>query len=154
MAIVAALAEMPRFQPPPPRDGSIWSLLGLPTDVRLLQREIEKGMNHALIERFARISHLAPTQILRSLNLSERTLARRRESGRLQREESDRLVSLLTIYDAALQLFGGNAEAASRWLNSAERALGGQTPVEYLRTELGTREVLALIHRLEHGVFM
>ena len=151
---IVALAEMPRFQPSPSVSHSIWSLLGLPADVRQLQLEIEKGMSHTLIERFARASRLTSAQILRSLNLSERTLARRRESGRLQREESDRLVSLLTVYDAALQLFGGDAEATSRWLNGPERALGGQSPVDYLRTELGTREVLALIHRLEHGVFV
>jgi len=39
------------------------------------------------------------------------------------------------------------------WLTRAQPALGGAIPLELAKTGLGTREVEALIGRLEHGVF-
>jgi uncharacterized protein (DUF2384 family) len=38
-------------------------------------------------------------------------------------------------------------------MRKASRALGGASPFEMARTEVGTREVEHLIARAEHGVF-
>lgn len=65
---------------------------------------------------------------------------------------SDRLRRVTYIYRAAIQLFEGDRRMARRWLRRPSRALGGDTPLEYLRTDAGAEEVLDLIGRLEHGV--
>jgi len=39
------------------------------------------------------------------------------------------------------------------WLNAPRKALSGQSPLNYSRTELGAREVVNLMGRLEHGIF-
>ncbi len=50
-------------------------------------------------------------------------------------------------------IFEGDAESASKWLNSPNKALGNQTPLAYCRSERRAREVKNLLGRLDHGVF-
>jgi putative toxin-antitoxin system antitoxin component (TIGR02293 family) len=50
-------------------------------------------------------------------------------------------------------LFEGDREAAIEWLGAPRPALGGVTPFSLIASEVGGREVEALIDRLEHGVF-
>ncbi|MGE4345646.1 MAG: antitoxin Xre/MbcA/ParS toxin-binding domain-containing protein [Geoalkalibacter sp.] len=52
----------------------------------------------------------------------------------------------------ALEVFGDEANAAE-WLTTRIVALGGQTPVDTLLRANGEEEVLAVLGRIEHGVF-
>jgi putative toxin-antitoxin system antitoxin component (TIGR02293 family) len=56
------------------------------------------------------------------------------------------------IYDACLELFDGDRDAAWEWLNSPAFGLGYARPIDYAKTEAGAMEVRNLIGRLEHGV--
>ncbi|WP_082407641.1 MbcA/ParS/Xre antitoxin family protein [Verrucomicrobium spinosum] len=38
-------------------------------------------------------------------------------------------------------------------LNAPQTGLGGAIPLDYARTEVGAREVEALLTRIEHGVY-
>ena len=44
-------------------------------------------------------------------------------------------------------------EGFSRWLHTANRALGGQMPLQLLDTDLGSRQVEEILGRIEYGVF-
>jgi putative toxin-antitoxin system antitoxin component (TIGR02293 family) len=44
-------------------------------------------------------------------------------------------------------------QAAREWLRAPAVALQGESPLEYLDTEIGAREVENILGRLEHGVF-
>lgn len=74
-------------------------------------------------------------------------------AGRVAKEESERLLRLAMIHEQAVNLFEGDATAASDWLARPRKALGGKSPLEAGETEIGAREVEDLIGRLEHGVF-
>ncbi len=67
--------------------------------------------------------------------------------------ESERLLRLAEIFEAALSLFDGDHDGVRQWLTSPVRGLGNARPIDYARTELGAREVRNLIGRLEDGVF-
>ena len=86
------------------------------------------------------------------LALPARTLQRRREEGRLSKEESDRLMRLRRVYDEARRLLG-NGPAAAEWFKEPQIALAGSSPLELCDTEPGAREVERLLGRIEHGVF-
>jgi hypothetical protein len=58
---------------------------------------------------------------------------------------------LQNLLDAA-ERFHGSREAALRWLNTPNVALGGVTPLEAARTKAGIQAVLDLLAGLEHGV--
>ncbi len=86
------------------------------------------------------------------LGISRSTLARRRKVGRLDMQESDRLIRYERLYGRAEAVLGG-AGAARDWLNQPARALGFVSPLNFAETETGAREVENLLGRIEHGVF-
>ena len=57
------------------------------------------------------------------------------------------------VFERAVDLFEGDAPAATRWLRTPQAGLGGRKPLELASTDVGAREVEDLIGRLEHGVF-
>jgi putative toxin-antitoxin system antitoxin component (TIGR02293 family) len=129
-------------------------LLGLETfDLPGLLRAIEKGLPWKSLERFVRNTRLTVEQVAGLISLPPRTLARRKASGRLASDESDRLVRAARIYGRTLDLFDGEPEAATEWLTDKNPALGGVPPIEFARTEVGAEEVEHVIGRAEHGVF-
>ncbi len=86
------------------------------------------------------------------VGMSRATLHRRKKTGFLDRSESDRLVRYARVFAKATELFE-NPGAAARWLNAPAIAFNQESPLDYADTEIGAREVEALICRLEHGVF-
>jgi putative toxin-antitoxin system antitoxin component (TIGR02293 family) len=129
------------------------TLLGLRSlDTVGLVDRIQAGLSYAALERFQRNISLSNAELGRLLQIPLRTLSRRKEEGRLQPDESDRLVRSARLFVRTLELFEGNAEEARTWLGSSNRALGGVVPLELAPTEVGAREIEDLIDRLEHGV--
>lgn len=79
-----------------------------------------------------------------------RTLARRTE--RFKPDESERLLRVGSVLKKALDVLE-DPEAVRRWMSQPKRALGGITPLRCCDTDVGAREVEALLGRIEHGVF-
>ncbi|MEY3895754.1 MAG: hypothetical protein RLZZ214_1274 [Verrucomicrobiota bacterium] len=86
------------------------------------------------------------------LGMSRATLHRRKKTGVLDRAESDRLVRYARLMAHAVAALGG-VEGARSWLTAPAMAFHGECPLDYADTEIGAREVDALLGRLEHGVF-
>jgi putative toxin-antitoxin system antitoxin component (TIGR02293 family) len=95
---------------------------------------------------------LSEERLAALLGMSRATLHRRKKSGHLDRAESDRLVRYARLFSKAGEALGGLAGARS-WLASPARAFHGECPLDYADTEIGAREVEALLGRLQHGVF-
>jgi len=93
------------------------------------------------------IESLAP-----KLGISKATLHRRKVAGRLEPDESDRVVRYARLMGRATEVFDG-VEPARRWLSSPQHGLGGETPLNYAMTELGAREVENLLGRIEYSVY-
>ncbi len=115
-----------------------------------LRRAIREGFPPAVVEELMRASGLTLKELANALDLSPRTLQRRRRSGRLARYESDRLYRFARIVALADE-FLGDHEKAIRWLKHPNRALGGIAPVEALDTELGARQVENVLGRIAYG---
>ncbi len=47
----------------------------------------------------------------------------------------------------------GNEKDAVHWLRTPKKALSKQVPIKIAETDEGKQEVLALLGRIEHGVF-
>jgi putative toxin-antitoxin system antitoxin component (TIGR02293 family) len=118
-----------------------------------LIRQVERGFSFQALRALQSRSGIAIPRIASIIGIPERTLARRRVSGRLSPEESERLLRISRVFEDAVDLFEGDVAAAVNWLNTPRKALDSQTPLAFSRTELGAREVENLIGRLEHGVF-
>jgi putative toxin-antitoxin system antitoxin component (TIGR02293 family) len=129
-------------------------LLGLHTyDLPDLLRSVQRGFAFGVLERLHRNVALDIDELTDLLQISQRTLTRRRKEGRFLPDESDRLVRASRLLAKAIELFEGDAEAARAWLSSPQTALGGAVPLDVARTELGVREVETVLDRLEQGVY-
>ncbi len=117
-----------------------------------LLKRIKEGLGYSSWESFIRNTDLRKEHAINLVQISSRTLARRKEEGRLHPDESDRLVRAARIFGLTSELFDGDVDSARKWLAAAQPALGGSTPIEYASTEVGAREVESLIGRLEHGI--
>jgi putative toxin-antitoxin system antitoxin component (TIGR02293 family) len=117
---------------------------------RDLREAIREGFPPAVVEELMRASGLSLKELAESLDLSPRSLQRRRRSGRLARFESDRLYRLARIVALARQSLG-NHELAMRWLKRANRSLGGLAPVAAIDTEPGARQVENVLGRIAYG---
>jgi putative toxin-antitoxin system antitoxin component (TIGR02293 family) len=126
--------------------------LSASSTAELIQR-MERGLRFAALERFASTSGIRVSELALVLGIPERTLARRRVSGSLTPEESERLLRISHLFEKAVELFEGDISAAVRWLTTPKKYLENQAPLQYAKTELGAREVENLLGRLEHGVF-
>ena len=106
-----------------------------------------------------------PSALARSLDTSgltrddirqiipDRTLDRRIADGdNLTIEEADGIARLLRVVAMARRVFEYDT-LADEWLRSANPALDGLIPIQMARTDLGGREVEAVLGRIEHGVF-
>ncbi|MCU7919049.1 MAG: DUF2384 domain-containing protein [Candidatus Thiodiazotropha sp. (ex Epidulcina cf. delphinae)] len=128
------------------------------TGVRSGSREkmltrIKKGLKFTAIAQLENALHASQKEIAQVLSIPLSTLNRRKKEGHLQTDESDRVVRLAHLTDAALALMQGDEKAAVAWLRTPLDILGGESPLEHAGTELGARDVEDLIGRLRHGVF-
>lgn len=117
---------------------------------RELREAIREGFRPAVVEELMRASGLTLKELAGALDLSPRSLQRRRQSGRLARYESDRLYRLARIVALANEYLG-DRERALRWLKHPNRALGGMAPVSAIDTELGARQVENILGRIAYG---
>lgn len=122
-------------------------------EIPTLLKVITSGLRWSAVDSFLQESGFTQQQLALYLGVPLRTLARRKEAGGLDENESERLLRLSEIFDAALDLFGGDNADAREWLLSPVRGLNNARPIDYARTDYGAREVRNLIGRLEHGVF-
>ena len=129
-------------------------LLGLETfDLARLLHSVEKGFAFRCYDRLARNVGLPTEQLLDLVDIPRRTLIRRKNEGRFSPNESDRLLRVARLFGKTLELFEGDRENALDWLSTAQTAMGGAIPLQIARSEMGAREVEAVLGRLEHGVF-
>jgi len=117
-----------------------------------LLKLIDKGFSWRTLQRFVHNSGLTTEQVAETISIPPRTFARRKASGRLFPDESDRLLRLARVYSRVLELFDADREAATEWLTDPNIALGGVSPLQFVRTEVGAAEVENLVGRIEYGI--
>lgn len=84
--------------------------------------------------------------------IPRRTFERRLSLNQtLKMDEADAIARLLRVRDHARQAFDDD-EVAEEWLSLPNPTLDGEVPIEMARTDIGAREVEAVLTRLEHGV--
>lgn len=132
------------------------AILGLKTPMRnalQLMPVIREGLPSASLESVSRRMDLSAIATVESLGLAKRTIARRiQQKQTLTAEESERVVRLARVLAAATAVLGG-LEKARRWLQKANRALGGEIPLRMLDTDVGANAVLEELGRIDYGVF-
>jgi putative toxin-antitoxin system antitoxin component (TIGR02293 family) len=116
---------------------------------RDLRDAIREGFPHAVLQELMRASGLTLKELADALDLSTRSLQRRRR-GRLARFESDRLYRMARLLALARESLG-DAARATRWLKRTNHSLGGVAPIAAIDTEPGARQVEDILGRIAYG---
>lgn len=103
-------------------------------------------------DQLRRSLNIFDSALSRIVQISKRALDRRRATGRLKTDESERILYLARVFDKAVDVLGSREKAES-WLKKPARGLGGKIPLDYADTILGANEVINLLGRIEHGIF-
>ena len=125
------------------------------TPVTTVRRQIEQiraGLNFRAVQNLQKALDLPMERIASVLGMSRATLHRRKIQGKIDREESEKLVRYRSLLKKAEEVFG-DAENARQWLTHPQRGLGNAMPLEFAKSELGAREVENLLGRIEYSVY-
>lgn len=110
------------------------------------------GLPYASVDAVSSAYHITSKDLVRILELPLRTLARRKKEKRLRADESDRLLRLGRVAALAEEVLGSR-EKATDWLHHPNPALGHETPLRHLDSDLGARQVEDVLVRIAHGVY-
>ena len=113
---------------------------------------VKKGLKIKSLDQLQSELDISSAQLRETVKISPSTLRRRRASGRLNPEESERVYRLGKLFLLASKVLGTD-ELASQWFKSSKKAFGGATPLEYADTEIGKQEIEKLLYRIAYGVF-
>lgn len=102
-----------------------------------------------IAQRLAELLGTNKGETLKLLGVSRTKMSRNPE---LDVEILDRIGIALKLYARIAAMVG--PEGASRWLNEANRHLGGKRPIELMTTHLGHARVDDLVTALEDGTFL
>ena len=122
----------------------------VPTSTELRER-IKRGLPYRSLESVRERLRLSVPEAAVVLHMPLRTLARRRQTRKLDGDESDRLYRIARVAAQAFAVFGAEDKAAT-WLRRPNRALNGELPIDLLDTDVGARQVEDTLGRLEHGI--
>ena len=122
-----------------------------PSPAKVIQ-VVQEGLDFAELESLREQLDLPLDRLAAQLGLARATLHRRKASGRLTSDESDKVLRFARLLGHAVHLFG-SIEEARRWLKAPQRGLGGAVPLDYAQTEAGAREVENLLGRIDYGVY-
>jgi len=129
-------------------------ILGIPaSDASTLIRRVRQGFPFATVERLQQAFALSTDELTILVQIPTRTMTRRKVSGRLKADESDRVLRAVRLMHRATVLFNNDPAAAKTWMTTPQRGLGGVVPLDLAATEVGAREVEDALGRIEDGVF-
>ena len=129
-------------------------ILGIPaSDASTLIRRVRQGFPFTTVERLQQAFALSMDEVTTLVQIPTRTMTRRKVSGRLRADESDRVLRAVRLMHRATVLFNNDPAAAKTWMTTPQRGLGGAVPLDLAGTEVGAREVEDALGRIEDGVF-
>jgi putative toxin-antitoxin system antitoxin component (TIGR02293 family) len=142
-----------------PASLTVDDLLGGPRVLRRIPRSpldwvalIRHGIPAAAVDVLTRFTRLTQAELAAAVGIPERTLARRKREGKLNSEESARLLRLARVVARGEEVFE-DLDACIHWLKSPNASLAGATPLSLLDTDIGAEGVMDTLGRIEQGVF-
>ena len=110
---------------------------------------VRAGLLSAILDRIQSHLDVSDARLALILGISPRTLRRRRETGTLTSDESDRLVLLAEVIVLAYRAFDRRA-AAREWLRAPHSLLGDASPLDHVDTMVGMDQVKTMLVHVDH----
>lgn len=135
-----------------------WEILGgkefIPSEPRSIldyAKAGNKGIRKLSVIRLAEIMEIPLNNMATLLNISYKTLSRKKDTDLLDSLYSSLVIEIAETISKGLSVFEESAKL-NRWLQKENRALEGK-PIDYLNTPTGIKMVNRLLGRIEEGVY-
>ncbi len=136
-----------------------WYLLGAasfikvtPTSTIDVFRILHDGIPKSAVDHFSQFLDIPMTLMAPLLNMSYKTLIRKKEDEKLEDYVSSHMYEIAATYAMAFGIFQ-DAGKVTRWFNKENKALNNQKPFDLLNTPTGIKLVTQVLGRLEEGVY-
>jgi len=113
---------------------------------------IHAGLSFRAVQNLQKALDVPLERVASVLGMSRATLHRRKIQGKIDKEESEKLVRYQRLLKKAEDVFS-DAASAREWLTHKQTGLGGAVPLDFAKSEIGAREVENLLGRIEYGVY-
>ncbi len=114
---------------------------------------IKEGLPSSAVHALARQLDRPSKYVLEVVGIPESTFHSHQKTRKpLSADASSRVYQVARVVEAAEEYFGGDKDAARRWLTHPKVALGGEVPLEFASTPQGSDYVVKLLGRMAHGV--
>lgn len=133
--------------------GGLRTLKVAPANTQEWVQRIVAGLPAQAALAFKRTLGLNNDQLGALLGLSRRSVNRLTPARAvLPAVAGDRLYRSARLLTLAIEVFEDH-DAAAEWLKTPQRALNNAVPLDIATTDIGARDVEALLGRIEHGVY-
>src|ERR1043166_8056751 len=102
-------------------------------------KRIQSGLSFRAVQNLQKALGVPLAKVASVLGMSRATLHRRKIQGKIDKEESERLVRYQRLLKKAEDVFG-DAASARQWLMQKQAGLGGAIPPEFAKSKMGARE--------------
>ena len=148
------LAIFKRVTEKEPQEHYYTVLLGIePLTTYDLIELLKVGFSSDAWEQLVKYTHLPQSVLLEIIHLNRTSFFRQKREGNFTPAQSESILRFARVLGKVLLLYDGDIKSALLWLSKPHRFLGDRSPFDLIDTETGANEVLALIGRMEHGVF-
>ena len=114
---------------------------------------INDGLDASSLSLLQSALSLNSSEFSRLLNISTRTLSRRKASKKLSKNESQYIFLLATMVATANDVLV-EGDLVLRWLKSPKKVFNGLTPLEHVKVTQKPDEIISVLHQIEHGGFI
>jgi putative toxin-antitoxin system antitoxin component (TIGR02293 family) len=113
---------------------------------------IKEGISKTDLENLKEKADLDYNQLAKVLSVARATLINKKGKEKFDMVLSEKIVSVADIYSYGYEVFEDESRF-NNWIFRSNRALGGQSPYDFLDSQYGREEVRNLIGRIDYGVY-
>src|SRR4030095_14907423 len=105
------------------------------TTVRQQIDKMQAGLSFRAVQKLQKALNLPLGTMATVLGMSRATLHRRKIQGKIDQDESERLMRYQRLLKKAEDVFG-DVESARSWMTTKQPGLGKAVPLDFARTEI------------------
>ena len=113
---------------------------------------VKNGISKSDLESLKRKAALDYNMLAKALSVTRATLINKKREQKFNMVLSEKIVSLADIYSYGFEVFGDKG-LFNQWMQSPNRALGGEVPYNLIDNQYGREEIKNLIGRIAYGVY-
>ena len=127
--------------------------LGQQSETIQIIKNLETGIPAAAVEEIASYLDIPVNELIKHLHISHSTWHRRKKTGKLDFNFSDKVLQVSKLLEYAETVFG-NSEKASLWFKMPAIVFENIQPIELIGSLSGINLINEELIRIEHGVFI